>query len=314
MIRWYRAIIQNDRNRLERARRLAEFWNWLPAFRAVAETGHLGEASRALNVSPSALSRTIRLLESRLGRPLFDRVGRRIVLNSDGRRLVTSVRDAMRRIDDEVDGLTRPDPRIRISAGALLVRWLLLPTLAALRSRDAEVVPLLFEIPTRSVNEAVLSGTVDIALVDRVTADPNVRAERLGTYANGVFAGRRHPSALERRPTTSQILGHPFAVATSHDAAGPTDVWPADQTRRVGLDVAPIHLGPEVCEDGSLLAVLPEPFGRSSGRLRRLPFPLPPTTLFAVIRPPVGPTPRVVALIALLRQRLGPHRRRAREP
>lgn len=304
MIRWYRSTIQNDRDLLERARLLGEFWNWLPAFRAVAETGHLGEAARAMRVSPSALSRSIRLLEGRLGRPLFDRVGRGIALNTDGRRVLAGVRDAMRRIDDDIDALARPDPRIRISAGALLVRWLVLPALATLRSRDDAVVPLLFEVPTGGVNAAVLAGTIDIALVDRVSPNPQVQAERVGSYSNAVFAGRRHPVALEKRPSAAQILAHPFAVATATDPAGPADVWPADLPRRIGLDVPTIHVGPEVCEGGALLAVLPEPFGRSSARLRRLRFPLPKTTIYTVIRPPFSPAPRVLALIELLRQRL----------
>ena len=212
----------------------------------------------------------------------------------------------MRRIDDDIDALARPDPRIRISAGSLLVRWLLLPALATLRSRDDAVVPLLFEIPTEAVNAAVLAGTVDIALVDRVAPNPQVQAERVGSYPNAVFASRRHAVALERRPSPAQILAHPFAVATASDPAGPVDAWPADLPRRIGLDVPPVHLGPEVCEDGALLAVLPEPFGRSA-RLRRLRLPLPKTTIYAVIRPP-SPAPRVLALIGLLRQRLRPAR------
>ncbi len=39
-------------------RRLVPFWNWLPAFRAVAESQHLPTASRELNVTAPALSRS----------------------------------------------------------------------------------------------------------------------------------------------------------------------------------------------------------------------------------------------------------------
>ena len=81
---------------MERVRRLARFWNWLPAFRVTAETAHLPTASEALHISPSALSRTIRLLEEDVGQPLFDRVGRNIALNAAGQRLLAAVRDAMR--------------------------------------------------------------------------------------------------------------------------------------------------------------------------------------------------------------------------
>ena len=52
---------------MDKVQRLHRFWSWLPAFSAVAETQHLPSAALKLHVSPSALSRTIRLLEDDLG-------------------------------------------------------------------------------------------------------------------------------------------------------------------------------------------------------------------------------------------------------
>ena len=83
-----------------RVHRLLELWAWLPAFRFVAETEHLPSASDLLYTSPSALSRTVKQLEGALGVKLFDRVGKRLVLNDDGRRLLGGVRRAMRYVDD----------------------------------------------------------------------------------------------------------------------------------------------------------------------------------------------------------------------
>ena len=85
---------------MERLRRVNRLWNWLPAFRAVAETEHLPSASALLGVSPSALSRTIKLVEEDVGRPLFDREGRQLRLNANGHAFLRSVRDAMRRVHD----------------------------------------------------------------------------------------------------------------------------------------------------------------------------------------------------------------------
>src|SRR5262245_61198684 len=79
-------------------------WSWLPVFRAVAETEHIHRAAALLAVSPSAVSRTIRLLEEHLGSPLFVRTGRVIRLNAAGHNLLCSVRDAMSNI---TSGVTR---------------------------------------------------------------------------------------------------------------------------------------------------------------------------------------------------------------
>ncbi len=54
-------------------------------FWVVAREGHLTRAAEKLNVSQSALSLQIKTLEERLGQPLFDRVGRRLVMTEAGR-------------------------------------------------------------------------------------------------------------------------------------------------------------------------------------------------------------------------------------
>ena len=71
-------------------KKLGDVWPWLPVFRVVAETEHLPTAAARLHVSPSALSRTIRLVEEALGEELFVRSARRIVLNSAGQRLLAA--------------------------------------------------------------------------------------------------------------------------------------------------------------------------------------------------------------------------------
>ena len=58
---------------MARFRRVAQLWNWLPAFRGVAEHQSIHGASAALGTSPPALSRTVKLLEEALGAELFTR-------------------------------------------------------------------------------------------------------------------------------------------------------------------------------------------------------------------------------------------------
>ena len=60
-------------------------YHHLRYFREVAIEGNLGRAAERLNVAQSALSVQIRQLEDRLGLPLFDRVGRTLVLTEAGR-------------------------------------------------------------------------------------------------------------------------------------------------------------------------------------------------------------------------------------
>lgn len=74
-------------------------WGRLSSFRVAARHEHLGRAAGELEISVSALSRTIGRLEASCGAPLFDRVGRGIRLNAAGRVLLSRVERAVREIE-----------------------------------------------------------------------------------------------------------------------------------------------------------------------------------------------------------------------
>jgi DNA-binding transcriptional LysR family regulator len=61
--------------------------NKLRTFAAVAERGGVSLAARKLTLTRSAVSQSVAALEASLGVRLFDRVGRRLVLTQEGRRL-----------------------------------------------------------------------------------------------------------------------------------------------------------------------------------------------------------------------------------
>ena len=65
--------------------------NSLPAFEAAARLQSVKKASGELHVSRAAVSQHIRRLEKAIGRELFRRAHRRIVLNDDGRLLLGAV-------------------------------------------------------------------------------------------------------------------------------------------------------------------------------------------------------------------------------
>ena len=74
--------------------------NTLSAFRAVAELQNLRAAADVLHLTHSAVSQQIRGLEEQLGFDLFERRGRRVLLNPAGQALLRSVRTALDELDD----------------------------------------------------------------------------------------------------------------------------------------------------------------------------------------------------------------------
>lgn len=72
----------------------------LPTFRTVARLANLRAAAEQLHLTHSAVSQQIKLLEEQIGFALFDRTGRRIVLNPAGAVLLQAVESALGQLDE----------------------------------------------------------------------------------------------------------------------------------------------------------------------------------------------------------------------
>jgi DNA-binding transcriptional LysR family regulator len=66
-------------------------WDKLRVFHAVASAGSFTKATQTLNISQSAISRQVNILEDELGTPLFERVSRGLVLTEAGKTLKNTV-------------------------------------------------------------------------------------------------------------------------------------------------------------------------------------------------------------------------------
>ncbi|WP_299692101.1 LysR substrate-binding domain-containing protein [uncultured Vibrio sp.] len=96
------------------------------AFFAVAETGSMTDAARVLYVSHSAVSQAIKSLEQQINKPLFQRVGRRVVLNAAGKRYYRKIAPALEQIIEATEELTTPtnDHRITLNmVNSLAMHW-----------------------------------------------------------------------------------------------------------------------------------------------------------------------------------------------
>ena len=86
-------------------------------FKALAESEHLSETAARMYISPSALSTAIAQIEADLGVPLFDRVGRNIRLNENGKKFYYHVRRILEEMDQayaELQGNENP-PNIALT-------------------------------------------------------------------------------------------------------------------------------------------------------------------------------------------------------
>jgi LysR family glycine cleavage system transcriptional activator len=129
--------------------------NTLTAFREVAEVENLRAAADALHLTHSAVSQQIRLLEERLGFALFERRGRRVVLNAAGHSLLRSVRDALSLLDEGVQAAAAAaggeSLRLRVTVlPSFANRWLL-PRIGRWREQNP-ALPLEIDASFRTVD------------------------------------------------------------------------------------------------------------------------------------------------------------------
>jgi LysR family glycine cleavage system transcriptional activator len=111
----------------------------LPAFRTVAQLQNLRAAAESLHLTHSAVSQQIRGLEEQLGFALFERRGRRIVLNPAGEALLRSVEPALAQLDDGVQAAAAAASgsaqRLRVTAVPSFAQRWLLPRIGRWRER-----------------------------------------------------------------------------------------------------------------------------------------------------------------------------------
>jgi len=194
--------------------------NTLAAFRAVAEVQNLRAAAETLHLTHSAVSQQVRGLEEHLGFQLFDRRGRRVVLNAAGLALLRSVQGAMAQLDDGVQAAAAAAmgaaQRLRITVlPSFAQRWLL-PRIGRWRDRYPN---LALEIDA-SINAVDILREGFHAAVRQGTGPwPGVASERLFEQPSIIVVGS--PSAARR------LLGASPEALAREPLLGDADLWQA---------------------------------------------------------------------------------------
>lgn len=152
-------------------------------FRAIMEAGSVTGAARRLNLAQPSVSKHLKLLEARLGVPLFQRTGNRLLPRPEAHALFAQVD----RVYAGLDQLGRFADNLRhhhqgevlVAAMPLIAhRWL--PAVVAgflARNEGASVA-----LPVRSshwINRSVAAGRVDLGIALSIGEEPGVTRELL---------------------------------------------------------------------------------------------------------------------------------------
>jgi DNA-binding transcriptional LysR family regulator len=151
----------------------------LQIFAAIAESGSTTAAADVVALSQSAASAGLNELESLLQARLFDRVGKRLLLNDNGRILLPQARQMLDTAQTIERQFGAPDSiaSLRIGASTTIGIYLLPAILAGLRASHNASHPSITIANTADIAAAVENFEIDMGLVEGPCHQADILAE-----------------------------------------------------------------------------------------------------------------------------------------
>lgn len=180
----------------------------LRIFVAVAEREHLTRAAEALNLTPSAVSSAIRVLEERYATALFHRTGRRIELTEAGLAFLPEARATLARAQSadlfltEIGGLKRGT--LALAASQTAGGYWLPPRLMRFHQSYPAIDIRMMSGNTEQVADAILGGRAELGFVEGEVDHPALSQRIVARDRVVIVAPSGHP--LAEKPVTPDDL------------------------------------------------------------------------------------------------------------
>lgn len=217
----------------------------LKKFLVVTQKNNLHLASAELDITPGALSKTIKRIEGRLNTQLFDRVGRTIHLNQQGEKFRQYALHLVHEAEQAISEFTGTDHKttVNIAGPTLLLQHYLPHVIETLCNEKYE-----FRFDASWEGEAltrVVTGQSHLALVTRFALDQSSHAADfaripLGSSRFQVIAAQQHilfKQFADGKITLDQLRQFGFACPDVSPFCGikrgiGSDNWPDERAAR----------------------------------------------------------------------------------
>ena len=188
----------------------------LRMFCEVARLGSLVAASRGLHLTPSALSHGLKALEGQIGCRLFERAGKKLLLNQAGEQLLAQVQAPLAALDAAKESLKRlgkwGQTRLRIGAAATACQYLVPGIIRELKKTSPSVQLQVESGDTPQMVNLLHQNRIDLALGVAPEADggleirPVFKDELLFTFSPSHDWASGHTISREQLRTQPLIL------------------------------------------------------------------------------------------------------------
>ena len=186
-------------------------------FVALGERLSFTRAAEQVHVTQSTLSHQIRQFEDELGLPLFDRIGKRVVMTEAGEQLFPSVTKALSDIDTAVRALrgdcAQIDGTLRIGVVHSVNVNLMPDCLALFLARHPSVRLVVEELAAPMVEKRLLAGDIDLGIAYE-PAGGELAFEALYDEELALAVTPAHPLAGRKRIRMIELHRQPVILLT----------------------------------------------------------------------------------------------------
>src|SRR3954451_12222960 len=194
----------------------------LQYFVALAERLSFTRAAAQVHVTQSTLSHQIKKLEDELGRPLFERVGRRVIMTEAGELLLPSVTRALNEIDSGVRLFRGPghqlEGHLRIGATHTFNINLVPTCVAAFLSRNPSVKITVCEYPAAEIENGLRREELDVGIGYRPLEAEDLWFEPLYEEEMVLVVAHDHPMASRKRIRMFELHQQSLVLLTTEFA------------------------------------------------------------------------------------------------
>ena len=151
-------------------------------FLNVVKSGHLTNVAKEMSLSQSAISMSIKELENILGRPVFDRINKKLVLNEVGRAFHKEIDPIFKKLSDIEYEFKNSENKgmIRVGASTTIVDYLMPSIICSYMSAYPDVKITLKEGNTKEIADMIAEGTIDVGFVEGLVSGSDIIKEKIG--------------------------------------------------------------------------------------------------------------------------------------
>lgn len=210
--------------------------NQLRVFHAAAKVQSFTRAAEALFLTQPGISKHIKELEEYYGTPLFDRLGKKVVLTQAGEALYKKTETIFTMIDqvkleiDELQGLTRGT--LNIGASVTIGIYILPAVLGRFRSLYPNINVHMDIALNRQIIEMVLNNSIDFGFLGAPMHDDRLKLESFFNDELVLIVPGNHEWAMRDAIEPHELLRCPFIY--SRQGSG-TRAFIQDKLGRIGI-------------------------------------------------------------------------------